>query len=126
MANTINMELNPDINVYWQGVITSISTGFEPDSGMRWSIIVAQNKCLVDDAVNGTKRARNQRITIYTKGGLSNYVFNELEERDRIYVVGALISKTNRHFGRYSTENAIEARQIFKCDYLNYYTKGKD
>lgn len=116
--------VNLQSNIFWHGRVKHIIHGESP-SGLRWAIVQAEGKSGARDTLDPNNVITHyQSMDIYTVSGLADYVENELEIGDPIFVVGQLIVKKTKKGQTYFHKLCCQAEYIYKEDCLKFYGKG--
>ena len=109
----------------YHGVIKSMYHGVDEKTLTKYCVIKAYGKCEVDDrSATGGKKIMKQDMTIFTRSGLALYAEAELDEGDKIMVVGKIVTTQRKKGSVFYYEQCIQAEELYKNDYEKYY--GKD
>lgn len=119
------LAVNTQPNIYWHGVVVSISTGVNED-GVRWGYIRAYGVTQNPGPNEGQIKTRKYIMNILCSSGLADYVESELDAGDPIFVVGRLFTRPRKVRQVYSYEIGCQADYIYKEDCLKFYERRKD
>lgn len=106
----------------YHGVVKTIYNGVDATNNLKYAVIKAYGRCEVDDPTKDSgKRMMKQDMTIFCRSGLACYVESEIDEGDKILVVGQIITKQKSKGNVFYYEQCIQAEEVYKNEWVKYY-----